>query len=89
MYPVQILLLVYKAFTTSYPLYLSDMLASKKQVITTHSSLKVNILDIHKTITNNDYTVQAFYVAGSRLWNNTLDDELRGCTNEELFKKKT
>ena len=40
-----ILFLVYKAFTTSEPPYLSDMLASKKQVRTTRSSLKVNILD--------------------------------------------
>ena len=64
------------------------MLASKKQVRTTCSSLKVNILDIPKTIPNNGYTAKAFSVAGPRLWNNTLDDELQGCTNVELFKKK-
>ena len=51
------------------------------------SSLKVNILDIPKTIPNNGCTAKAFSVAGPRLWNNTLDDELRGCTNVELFKK--
>ena len=68
--------------------YLSDMLAPKKQVRTTRSFLKVNILDIPKTIPNNGYTAKAFSVAGPRLWNNTLDDELRGCTNVELFKKK-
>ena len=56
------------------------MVASKKQVRTTRSSLKVNILDIPKTIHNNGYTTKAFSVAGPRLWNNTLDDELRGCT---------
>ena len=30
----------------------------------------------------------AFSVAGRRLRNNTLDDELRGCTNVKRFKKK-
>ena len=45
----------------------------------------MTILDISKTIPNNGYN--AFLVAGPRLWNNTLDDELRGCTNVELFKK--
>ena len=64
------------------------MLASKKQVRTTRSSLKVNILNIPKTIPNNGYTAKAFSVAGPRLWNNTLDDEMRGCTNVELIKKK-
>ena len=48
------------------------------------SSLKVNILDIPK----NGYTAKAFSVAEPRLWNNNLDDELRGCTNVELSKKK-
>ena len=33
-------------------------------------------------------TRQAFSVAGPRLWNNTLDDDLLGCTNVELFKKE-
>ena len=83
-----VVLLVYKAFTTSKPPYLSDMLASKKQVRATLSSLKVNILYIPKTIPNNGYTAKAFSVAGPRLWNSTLDDELRGCTNADLFKKK-
>ena len=55
---------------------------------TTSSSLKVNILDIPKTIPNNGYTAKAFSVAGPRLWNNTLGGELRECTNVELFKKK-
>ena len=64
------------------------MLASKKQVRATRSSLKVNILDIPKTIPSNCYTAKAFSVAGPRLWNNTLDDELRVCTCMELFKKK-
>ena len=83
-----VLLLVYKAFNTSKSQYLSDMLASKRKVRSTSSSLKVNILDIPKTIHNNGYTENEFSVAGPRLWNNTLDDELRGCTNVELFKKK-
>ena len=39
------------------------------------------------TIPNNGYTAKTFSVAGSRLWNNTLDADLRGCTNVELFKK--
>ena len=55
---------------------------------TTRSSIKVNILDIPKTIPNNGYTAKAFAVAGPRLWNSTLVDELRGCTNVEIFKKK-
>ena len=55
----KVLLLVYKAFTTSKPPYLSDMLASKTQVRQTRSSLKVNILDIPKTIPNNGYTAEA------------------------------
>ena len=42
-----------------------------------------------KTIPNNGYTAKTFAVAGPRLWNNTLDDELQLCTNVELFKKKT
>ena len=84
----KVILLIYKAFTASKPPYLCDMLASKKHVRTTRSSLKVNILDIPKTIPNNGYTAKAFSVAGPRLWNNTMDDELRGCTNVELFKKK-
>ena len=33
-------------------------------------------------------TAKAFSVAEPRLWNNNLNDELRGCTNVELFKKK-
>ena len=57
-----LLLLVYKAFTTSKPSYLSDMLASKKQVRSIRTSLKVNILDIPKTIPNNGYTVKTFSV---------------------------
>ena len=84
----KVLLLVYKEFTTSKPPYLSDMLTSNKKVRATRSSLKVNIVDIPKTIPNNGYTAKAFSVAGPRLWNNTLDDELRGCTNVELSKKK-
>ena len=84
----KVILLVYKAFTTSKPPYLSDMLASNKQVRATRSSLKANILDIPKTILNNGYTAKAVSVAGPRLWNNTLDDELRGCTHGGLFKKK-
>ena len=54
----------------------------------TCSSLKVNILDIPNTIPNNGYTAKTFSAAGWRLWNTTLDDELPGCTNVELFKKK-
>ena len=60
----KVLLLVYKAFTTSKPPYLSDMLALKKQVTATRSSLIMNILDIPKTIPNNGYTAKAFSVAG-------------------------
>ena len=75
-----LLLQVYKAFTTSKRLYLSDMLASKKQMRATRSSLKVNIVDIPKTIPNTGYTANAFSVAGPRLWNNTLEYELRVCT---------
>ena len=41
-----VLLLVYKVFTTSKPPYLSAMLASKKQVRTIRSSLKVSIMYI-------------------------------------------
>ena len=47
------------------------MLASKKQVRATRSSLKVNILDIPKTIPNNGYTAKTCSVAEPRLWNNT------------------
>ena len=60
---------------------------SSSIVRTTRFSIKVNILDIPKTIPNNGYTAKAFSVVGARQWNNTLDDELRRCTNVELFKK--
>ena len=53
----------------------------------TRSSLNVNLLDIPKTC-NNSYNAKAFVVAGPRLWNNTLNDELRRCQNVEQFKKK-
>ena len=47
--------------------------------------------DRHTSVTellcNNGYTTKAFAVAGPRLWN-TFDNELRGCKNVELFKKK-
>ena len=36
----------------------------------------------------NGYTAKVFAIAGPRLWNNTLDDELRKCRNVELFKNK-
>ena len=68
--------LVYKAFTSSKPSYLSNMLILKKQRRATCSSLKVNLLDIPKTC-ENGYIAKAFEVAEPRLWNNLLDGELR------------
>ena len=56
----------------------SGLLISKKQMRTPGCPLKVNILDISTTIPNNPYTITVFAVAGPRLWNNTLDDKLRG-----------
>ena len=85
--PYEIILLVYKVFTSSTPPYLTNVLISKKQMRATRFSLKVNILYMHKTY-NNSYTAKAFALAGPRQWTNTLDDKLRGCINVELFKKK-
>ena len=59
----KVLLLVYKAFTSSKPSYLCNVLMFKKQMIATRSSLKVNLLDITKTC-DNGYTAKAFAVAG-------------------------
>ena len=70
----KVILLVNKAFTSSNPPYLSNMLIPKKQMRATRSSLKVNIFDIPKTC-NNANTAKAFAVAG--LVNRTT-----------LFKKK-
>ena len=36
----------------------------------------------------NKYSEKAFAVAGPRLWNELLTDELRGCSSLETFKKK-
>ena len=82
----KVLLKVYNVFTSSNPPYLSNMLISKKNKSNPLFS-KVNLLDIPKTC-NNGYTAKAFAVAGYRLWNNTLDDELRGCKNVKLFSEK-
>ena len=51
----KVLLLVYKAFTSSKS---PDMVISRKRIRATPSSLKVNILDIPKTC-NNGYNAKA------------------------------
>ena len=84
----KVILLVYKAFTSRKPPYLSNMLILKKQMRATRSSLKVNLLDIPKTC-NNSSTAKAFAVAGPRLWNNTLNDELRRCKKCRTIYEKT
>ena len=62
-------------------------LTCRYQMRATRSSLKVNILDIPRIIPHNGSTIITFAVAGLRLWNINLDDELPACTNVEIFKK--
>ena len=74
----KVLLLIHKAFTTSKPPYLSGMLASKKQVGTTRSSLKVNILDIPKQFLTMVALQRLFQlldlVCGITLWMMSCED---------------
>ena len=53
----------------------------------TRSSHRVNLLVVpHHRV--NKYSEKAFAVAGPRLWNELLTDELRGCNSLDTFKKK-
>lgn len=83
----KILVLVYKAFTTGVPSYLADLLHPRKHQRSTRSAQKVNMLEVpfHG---GNRYQDKAFSVVGPKLWNELLNDDLRGCTNIETFKKK-
>ena len=82
-----ILLLDFKAFTSGSPTYLADMMTSCNLVRLTRSSHKVNLLMVpHQK--SHKYSEKSFAVVRSRLWNELLTDELRGCNRVDTFKKK-
>ena len=83
----KLLLLVHKAFIGSSPPYMADMMITRNTTRSTRSSQKVNLLVVsHHGV--NKYSEKAFVVAGPRLWNELLTDELRGCNSLDTFKKK-
>ena len=83
----KLLLLVHKAFIGGSPPYLADMMITRNTTRSTRSSHRVNLLVVpHHGV--NKYSEKAFAVAGPRLWNELLTDELRGCSSLDTFKKK-
>ena len=83
----KLLLLVHKAFIGGSPPYLADMMITRNTTRSTRSSHRVNLLGVpHHGV--NKYSEKAFAVAGPRLWNELLTDELRGCSSLDTFKKK-
>ena len=83
----KLLLLVHKTFIGDSPPYLADMMITRSTTRSTRSSHRVNLLVVpHHGV--NKYSEKAFAVAGPRLWNELLTDELRGCNSLDTFKKK-
>ena len=83
----KLLLLVHKAFIGGSPPYMANMMITRNTTRSTRSSHKVNLLVApHHGV--NKYSEKAFAVAGPRLWNELLTDELRGCNSLDTFKKK-
>ena len=83
----KLLLLVHKAFIGGSPPYLVDMMITRNTTRSTRSSHRVNLLVVpHHGV--NKYSEKAFAVAGPRLWNDLLTDELRGCSSLDTFKRK-
>ena len=78
------LLLVHKAFIGGSPPYLADMITTRNTTRSTRSSHRVNLIVSHHGVSK--YTEKAFAVAGPRLWNELLTDELRGCNSLDTFK---
>ena len=63
------------------------MMITRNTTRSTRSSHRVNLLVVpHHGV--NKYSEKAFAVAGPRLWNELLTDELRGCNSLDTFKKK-